>query len=90
MRMSLAPSNREVNEAVEKIYSNCYQKYISPSEYEKMASKGYHFDEWNFRMTHLEVKKKIEDLLRRGNFVKSGYMATSIREYHDRYIIWKP
>ncbi len=75
---------------IEKIYDRCFERYISPSQYDKMDRKGYIFETWPFSGGMEEaVKIRVEALLDKGYFVTSGYMATDIKNYHRRYIIYK-
>lgn len=88
MRLDV-PTKKEIDEAVEKIYDSSFERYVSPSEYEKLLKKGYNFEHFPFGKA-IKAKDRIRDLLKWNHFVRSGYMATSVRGYHDKYIIWKP
>ncbi|WP_304138746.1 hypothetical protein [Mesonia mobilis] len=88
MRLDV-PTNSEIETAVEKIYVSSFERYVSPSEYDKLIKRGYNFERFPFGKG-IKAKDKIRDLLKRNHFVRSGYMATSVRGYHDKYIIWKP
>jgi hypothetical protein len=76
--------------AIETIFNRGFENYISPYKYDKMASKGYIFLEWKSGPSANHTRAKIKEILLRGNFVTCGYMATSIKNYHDYYIIYKP
>ncbi len=81
--------SKELNKQIEKIYDMAFTNRISPSKQEKY-----------FELNNLEefpfgggikniVIERIKELLINGHNVRCCYICTSIREYHDRYIVWK-
>ncbi|HDO20739.1 MAG TPA: hypothetical protein ENG81_04400 [Candidatus Bathyarchaeota archaeon] len=75
---------------VEKIFNMAYDRYISPSSYERMLSNGWDFIQFPFGGGNAnKIMEDIDKYLRNGMIVRCGYMATSIRGYHDHYIITK-
>lgn len=71
----------------EKISENI--RYIRPSQYEKMTGEGWMFESFPFGSGIMgKVKDRIAELMK-DNKVFCGWMATSIRGYHDNYIIYK-
>lgn len=63
--------------------------YIRPSRYESLYKNGWIFEKFPFGGGIInEVKKRI-DFLEKNNKVFVGWMATSIREYHNYYIFYK-
>ena len=73
----------------EEIYKKAFSRYISPSMYDKMFSNGWRFQEFPFGGGNKDIiLARIEELLTTKQ-VKCGYMATSIRGYHNYYYIYK-
>jgi hypothetical protein len=81
------PSTPITKDAIDIIYNRIFANYISPSKYEKMESKDYRFEE--APKGHGNAKLIIGEFFIKGHFVTAGYMATSIRDSHNFYIIWK-
>ena len=81
------PIASAMEDKIEKIYNRMFENYISPSRFEKL------FREWDFHETfrgkveRVPIKEFIEKCLIEGFEVKSGYMATSIKDYHEYYIL---
>lgn len=72
------------------IYNKAFSNYISPSKYDKMIASGWFFERFRFgRNSQLLDLRTIKEYLEKGVSVKCGYMATSIKSYHDYYIISK-
>lgn len=72
---------------IEKIWDDMFTNYISPSRFERL------FKEWDFHSTFrgkvegIPAREFIEKCLIEGFEVKSGYTATSIKDYHNYYIL---
>lgn len=81
------PITSAMKEKVDKIFNRMFENYISPTKFEKL------FKEWDFHQSFRgkieghSVKEFIERHLNEGFEVKSGYMATSIKDAHDYYIL---
>ena len=79
-----------MKEKVEKIWNDMFDKYISPSKFEKLFEKGWYFHEtWRGTIGKIPTKEFIEKSLEEGLEVKAGWMATSIKDAHDYYILTK-
>jgi len=44
---------------------------------------------FGFKADGLPVKVKIQQLLDAGKIVRTGYTTTSVRGYHDKWILWR-
>jgi len=69
---------------IEKHYNDLFSKYFRPSTAEKFRTIDL-----NFVGVAEKMKEKIKEVLDSGKKIKCGYMATSIRGYHHRYIFIK-
>ena len=74
----------------ERIFNKTFEYYIRPSTYEKMISKGWFFERFHFGFHSKSITlRTIKEYLDNKISVKCGYMATSVRGYHEYYIISK-
>lgn len=70
---------------IEVLAEGCFKNYISSSKYDKLSSQG-----WAFKYpSRGQTKEDVRRLLSDGFQVKCGYVATSIRNVHDRIIVFK-
>lgn len=74
----------------EEIWNQAFERYISPSRYEKMLDAGWFFERfhWGRNSKGLDIRT-IQEYLDKGEKVICGYMATSVRGLHEHYIISK-
>lgn len=89
MRLT-CPTQNEIKSALDKIEDRVFRNYISPKRYEEMVSNQYRFEHYGIGSRGKEMRSFAKEKLLNGHFVTGGYLATSIRDYHDHYIIWKP
>ena len=74
----------------EDIYDKAFERYISPSVYEKMNKSGWFFERIGWAgMKKIGDIRTIQEYLDSKTPVKCCYMATSVRGYHNHYIISK-
>ena len=76
-----------MEEKVEKIWNDMFDKYISPSKYEKIHEIWDFHETWRGKIGNITTKEFIKKSLEEGLEVKSGWMATSIQGAHDFYIL---
>jgi hypothetical protein len=70
----------------ESVYNGIFHNYMSPSRYEKL------FETHDFiecAKGKSAILKQIRELKEKGYNVKSCYMATSVRDFHDYYLYYK-
>lgn len=77
-----------MEEKIEKIWDDMFTNYISPSKFEKLFEKGWYFHEtWRGTIQKIPTREFIKKSLEDGLEVKSGWMATSIKDAHNYYIL---
>jgi len=75
-----------MNEQVQKIHANIFKKRLSPN---KDYSSKWEFISLRDIKKPLTIDEKIEELLKEGKKVKGGYFCTSVRDYHEHYLMVK-
>ena len=72
----------------ERIYEN--RKYISPKKYDELSDRGFKFESFPFGGgVYQQIIKRITELVNDYEKVFTGYMASSVRGYHDNFIVYK-
>lgn len=77
-----------MEEKIKKIWDDMFTNYISPSKFDKLFEKRWYFNNtFAGKIQGIPTKEFIKKSLEEGLEVKSGWMATSIRDAHDYYIL---
>ena len=90
---SVLPTDRRPNPAinllvakVEALNQRMYRRRISLAQFEKWQADGA----WRMEEApRFAPKQRIQELVLANNIVTTGWMATSIRGWHERWIIWR-
>ena len=77
---------KTLEEKIEVIYNRMFRRRLDQrAGYEKNIENGWHYE----RSPQKVGKDRIKELLEKNFIVSSGYFCTSVRDYHEYYILYK-